>query len=708
MEIDLRLNSDQLAEHLRRIREIMLELQLNPDWAKTKPSENKDDPKEGIAIEDFIQARRKSEMRSDHKYLLPVRVSEILDMFRVESFPNNMTYKRSDRKQIIIRYLMWLIPQYADTYINLYNEKQIYFWDGDLLRSSEYDDGNGEIIKYLRSAFKLRSDGGEFSDFVKDYFANTKHQSQYIIPQTYYHVDLEDYKLYFYNGDQILILDGDYVNSVKNGSIPVIFEDDKKYVPFEYALSSFNNPHFDLSELSAGVLNYDPSVNSSEILDGIIRDISLDGERFQTIGMGPLGILAERCHFDDSVLNKRQQAILYYLLIFALPFSGSIESRPFVNFIGREGSGKTTAAKQIGRLLYGSEFKPVVLTDDKRDFQSNMTDVKIRLFDNVEKSDDWFVDYVAACSTNVEFSQRQMRTNFDVISVNPTAVIMVTCKKPSWVAPEISERVLPFYFQKFEEESDHDYNENQAEYESETWLLKNIDNNRNGLMTLYIRELNKVLKKLKERGGLRGSSSHRLTEFTILIKTINSALHVCPEEELENILDGLNSHRSLFALREQPWFDPVLATVESSSGEVSYSASGLMERAVFHGYEGSKRQLFKGLSEYNVSLKRLLGYSHTNKGGHLYNFSRLKATNYEWKSGYQLFDLEKPTLNGQATAILNELPDIFSKTQFNAKSIQKIEGVDPKWTLHYLKMYRGLIYQHPSSTIDDVKYAKVM
>jgi len=633
----------------------MLEDGLNPD--KVRGIKKSDDTWDALPIEHFLTKSK------DGKTVNP-KISELIAAFRISRGPKNMSFLDTGTKLAIsLRYLVStlfdLFQIYWDKGTNI-----IYLFDGQVVKSGKMDDTKSILFAYILYEFNIRSN--EIEHLAKYFFVSVKNLAKEIDIHNRFHYDSDNHNLYIYNKEKMLILDGTKPKITRHGTHGIFFRESENFIPF--------NILWPISELD-GIINLNkldityPNYSYQDIIDRIeIPGLKLDVGN--DLPSNPLFDLARRCNFKQGVLTKRQQVILYYLFMHMIPFVEATTSLPFVNFIGPYGSGKTSSARQLLKLLFGELAQSTDLDKDERTFQSNLIDESIMVYDNVENVEDWFLDTIAAISTGTRIKKRRMHTNFENDEFEPKVLICATCRDPSWTRSDIADRTIPFYFGKPLDEQDY--------VMLETQIYEPLSKFRDELLTIYYNNVNKVVARIKERGGIRGTSDHRLAETAIMLEIINEALEVCKPDEFKIIMDGLKVSRSTFALQEKSWWDPLIFTAKLND-QVQFTADELLEEFRQRGYEETKRKLFVDLSNHQSDIKQLLGYEKKNTAdGPRYSFNKSKSTKYNWEGAYIYDTVEEPQINtnGHLHALLSNLKKGITYSKPDLKKIIS-EQYDP-------------------------------
>src|SRR5262249_26171553 len=118
-------------------------------------------------------------------------------------------------------------------------------------------------------------------------------------------------------------------------------------------------------------------------------------------------------------------------------------------FLGRQGSGKSTGERLIGRLISGPQFEVMLVQRDRQDdFTAAVTNLVICGLDNADSRAPWLEDALATYATGVRYQRRRLFTTNERVSYDPTAIVMISSRDPHFNRPDVAERLLPFYFER--------------------------------------------------------------------------------------------------------------------------------------------------------------------------------------------------------------------------------------------------------------------
>ncbi|MBC7223441.1 MAG: ATP-binding protein [Anaerolineae bacterium] len=120
---------------------------------------------------------------------------------------------------------------------------------------------------------------------------------------------------------------------------------------------------------------------------------------------------------------------------------------PLLTFIGARGSGKSTAARAICKLLLGEQGDLADPSLDERSFAVAVTRLPILALDNLDDEPaDWLQNALAAAVTGANVTRRQLYTDAVLLSRPVSAGLVVTTRTALFASrPDLLERVLPIF-----------------------------------------------------------------------------------------------------------------------------------------------------------------------------------------------------------------------------------------------------------------------
>lgn len=172
-----------------------------------------------------------------------------------------------------------------------------------------------------------------------------------------------------------------------------------------------------------------------------------------------------------SYTPETQRALLAAWLVALL---SGLRPLPLLVAIGRKGGGKSTLVRAMLRALLGLESDLTLLSDDRKDFWTQVTTSPATGLDNVDGDPaPWLADALAATVTGARIEARELYTNSVKLSRPITAALMVTTRTAAFVRPDIAERTLPVLTTEFTDDA----------RVADSDLLAQVDAARNGLLS---------------------------------------------------------------------------------------------------------------------------------------------------------------------------------------------------------------------------------
>ena len=191
---------------------------------------------------------------------------------------------------------------------------------------------------------------------------------------------------------------------------------------------------------------------------------------------------ALKAHFTDKLLLRKLDAEVLTACLVASLLPG-LKQRPILHMLGNQGSGKSTAAEMMYRLLYGDSR--ITAPSDSEELWSSVDGNPLFAHDNIESDDHskFRGDYLLM-PTGAAKVYRKLFTNAGQITYNPNAQVVWTSIEPVTLV-EALQRIIIFDF-------DVDYADGPVTKDS---LFTGIDKHRDEMMSgvwqLFQRMLNK-------------------------------------------------------------------------------------------------------------------------------------------------------------------------------------------------------------------------
>jgi hypothetical protein len=151
----------------------------------------------------------------------------------------------------------------------------------------------------------------------------------------------------------------------------------------------------------------------------------------------------------NGQISADDARVLLSIYILHQYFPSLRKTRVIPAFLGPQGSGKTSAERLVGRLLIGPEFEVTGIRRDKEDaFVAAVSNRVVLGLDNADSRIDWLPDALALYATGQRFRLRRLYTTNEEVSYSPRAILLLSSRDPHFNRPDVSERLLPLYFER--------------------------------------------------------------------------------------------------------------------------------------------------------------------------------------------------------------------------------------------------------------------
>jgi len=125
-----------------------------------------------------------------------------------------------------------------------------------------------------------------------------------------------------------------------------------------------------------------------------------------------------------------------------------LASRPLIYLFGPPGSGKTSFARLLGKLISGDLWDVVAVPPQERDFAPVIASVSPTVLDNVEKPPAWLADALARATSGAVFQSRKLYTDAELVALKALGFIWVTTFSGGLVRGDLLDRAIPVRFKR--------------------------------------------------------------------------------------------------------------------------------------------------------------------------------------------------------------------------------------------------------------------
>jgi len=187
----------------------------------------------------------------------------------------------------------------------------------------------------------------------------------------------------------------------------------------------------------AEISEADPDVWHRRVLDGALFDVD---------------------HMDENLVRQCLRAAVLWMLFDLEP-----TERPILTFYGPPGSGKTTIARSIVRLLMESHEVDMVPRDE-RGAIATLTNCRQVVWDNVDKKvDDWFENIIAQVATGATFSIAELYKTNSLVNRPCRSSMILTAFSPPFRRPDVASRLMVVKLKRREQPLFEDVNVSEEE-----------------------------------------------------------------------------------------------------------------------------------------------------------------------------------------------------------------------------------------------------
>jgi len=268
----------------------------------------------------------------------------------------------------------------------------------------------------------------------------------------------------------------------------------------------------------------------------------IPGERPLWCGHGDavMRLFGNRVNYDENAaLAPADQRNQLYIHLHTLPFIDVLNARPIMAWVGEKGSGKTVLQRSIGRFIYGDEFTESVMPDGKDDFLAKVTNQALAFLDNYDDGVGWANDILAAVATGAGIDLRELFTTNDLHQEVPRCWLSLTSRDPPFRRDDVADRTLVFRVERVE-----DGFVGMGDY------LRQVTAYRDLLWSVYLDNLQQIVRTYHERDTGAMSSDHRMADWAIFARIVGEALDV---DAVDDLLETMETERATFALENEPW-----------------------------------------------------------------------------------------------------------------------------------------------------------
>ena len=225
--------------------------------------------------------------------------------------------------------------------------------------------------------------------------------------------------------------------------------------------------------------------------------------------------------------------------------------------IGPKGSGKTTAIRMVGRMLYGDRWDVIPISEnDQNNFDTWITTQNLVGLDNVDGSVVWLNDKLAVVGTGGKIAKRVLYQTNRYIDYPIVAMIALSSRTPKFRRDDVAERLLLINTVRIDEAGDTDFKSD---------MLLPIEQRRSELWDDLISIFQRALKIIDETDCRSIQVPNvRMQEFTRFTVVVGQALGC--EEIACSIAEKQRRLQHEFVIEGESWIEVLREWVTDNPG----------------------------------------------------------------------------------------------------------------------------------------------
>lgn len=260
-------------------------------------------------------------------------------------------------------------------------------------------------------------------------------------------------------------------------------------------------------------------------------------------------------------------AILYTWTLFML-FRRMASTRPILALLGQPGSGKTTTAKKIYRLVYGP-YKSISDLSSQDDFDLSTSSMPVVAYDNLDTWVPWLSNRLAAGTSDTDIERRKLYTDGDVITRKRQALLLLTAHNPKFTREDVIDRMIMLVFSRYER------------HDNDNAILTEVTANRGRIWASILQDVQRVLAT--PMPALGDCPQFRMADFSYLGVWFSRAHGPDMEASFRRAINKIAGNQRSFNLeQDQLLVDALLKMIAKQPDDEYVNVDVLHSRLLMH------------------------------------------------------------------------------------------------------------------------------
>ena len=314
----------------------------------------------------------------------------------------------------------------------------------------------------------------------------------------------------------------------------------------------------------------------------------------------------------DTYISPKEIDLLRRSLLFGTFVPDSLTVKPLIHFLGPQGSGKTSAQRLIGLIIYGGRFQVIPRPNKEDAFNAAVCSSSYLAIDNLTKCSPWLEERLKTISTGTIIPLRKLYTTNEMVTFLPNCIVSLSSiDYPFSDATDTLSRLIIFETKK------------PLAYVPDKEIKDRVLAARNRIWGQVLVELNKVLSLRLSRKPF--TSSSRLADFFQLVSNVAEVQG--QQVDMTSLINRMEQQRLTARGQDDAVLDGLLKIAPNISGR-NLSAKELCDELAKAGVTAEPISLGKRLPDLKFSLKSLgydLHIEETRSNRKLYQIERSEA-----------------------------------------------------------------------------------